>query len=264
MGGCRWHLLLKASLSPLGHVGGNIRCWGHVAPTWPHFHRLGPARLGSARLGPAWRGPGMARLGSALLGPAGLGSAWLGLARPGSARPGPEASPEIGKIFPPATWSPRGGGSRKFPAGSTPSVPSLLVICLQAARPCSPPPPGHPKPCGFHVGGNIQCWGHVAPTWPHFHRLGLARLGSARLGPDWRGPGMARLGSALLGQARLGSSWLGSARPGSARPGPQASPKIGEIFPPPRGPTSANEIQPYIYIYIYIYNMYIWQMAFFI
>ena len=220
-----------------------------LGPCGPHMTPLPPARpgspwLGLARPGLARPGDGLARLGLARPGRARLSLARLGPARLGPARPGgqPRNRQNI---------SPRHGGGAPvdFPAGSIPSVPSLLVICLQAARPCSPPPPVHPKPCGFHVGANIPCWGHVAPTWPHFHRRGLARLGSARLGPDWSGlerPGLARLGSALLGPARLGSSWLGSARPGSARPGPEASHQIGKIFPPPRGQTSAHEIPPYI------------------
>ena len=117
----------------------------------------------------------------------------------------------------------------------------------------SPPRPSTPNRVVSAWGEIFGVGARVAPVWPRVRRLGLILLGSARLGPDCRGPGMARLGLAMPGLARLGSSWLSLRPSGSDWHGPEASPRIGEIFPPPRGPSSASGIQPYIYIYIYIY-----------
>ena len=220
MAGCRWHLLLKASLSPLGRVGGNIQCWGRVAPVWPHFHRLGLTRLGLARLGLAWPGPGTARLGSAFLGPARLGSAWLGSARLGSVRPGLGAISGMGEIFPPPRVLRVGVAPVDFPARSMLPVPSLLVICLRGWGLAVPGPPIRPKPCGFRVGGNIRCWGRVGPR---VAPRPTARPESSRLGPTWPGPSRPRDGSARLGHARPGTvrlllAQLGASRLGLARP----------------------------------------------
>ncbi len=214
-----------------------------LGPHGPRVTPLPPARPGSARLGPARPGlarprDGSARLGIAWPGAARLGLAWLSPARFGLAW-GP--SPEWAKYFPP----PGGGGSRKFSGWVNFAVPGLLVISLRAARPCGPPPPVHPRPCGFCVGGNIRCWGRVAPTWPCFHRLGPARPSLA-----WPGDGSARLGLAWPGAARLLSARLGPARLGSAQPGgqPQNRRNVSPSAWSPRGGHAAPtpNISPHV------------------
>jgi hypothetical protein len=136
--------------------------WGETFTFLQRWARPNPNRLGLARLGLAWPSlassaqAGSTRLASACLGLAWHRLVWLGSAQPASDRFGParRPAPKGGNVSP-STWFPRGGGSPvNCRAGPILRVPNSLAVWLHAARPCTPATSIHPKPRGFHVGGN--------------------------------------------------------------------------------------------------------------